>query len=196
MTMDAFQSRTVTVALTRDDYLLAQSNLGAAKGAARFVTPALVCVAAAAGFAAAAWGGMAFLRLSLEQAAPLGLAAALGCAWVVGARLVRRSLTDALRNDGAFLRPFKFTAAGAGVIVESDVARTELTWRGVLAIEATPDQILLRIDGQAAVILPRSAFADVAAMRAFGDHLRTLKREGGDVWALREPVVVKTEAAS
>lgn len=179
--MDAPKARTVSVALTREDFLLANAALQET-GKERWIAPMATAGAAAIGFLIIA-GPAALMGVSAAFTVPLALIGALAGAWLAAARLLRQRLQRAVRPDGAFLRPFTLIADAQGLTIESDVARTTLTWAGVLGVEATPEQVLLRTDGASAIVIPRSAFGDVAAMRAFADHLRTLKREGaGGGW--------------
>lgn len=180
--MDKPAFRSVQATLTRDDFLLAQAALQKVNGRA-WLGPVISGVAAAAGFGLVAvpaavfgWPGAA--------AVPAALAVSLLLAWLVATRMMRRQLTRSVRADGAFLRPFKLSAEPDKLVIESDVARTEWQWRGVLGVDLTEDQILIRTDGVAAIVLPKSAFADFGAMRNFAEHLRTLKRQAGESWAL------------
>lgn len=180
--MDTPAHRSVQATLTRDDFLLAQASLQKASGPA-WLGPVLSAVAAAVGFGVIA-APAALLELPAVYVAPVALLAALALAWLVATRMMRKQLVKSLRADGAFLRPFKLTAEPDKLVIESDVGRTEWLWRGVLAIDLTEDQILIRTDGMAGVIVPKAAFADFGAMRSFAEHLRTLKRQAVESWAL------------
>jgi hypothetical protein len=166
-------------------------------GRDRWIAPLATAGAAAIGFLLVAWPA-ALMAVPAVITVPLALIGALAGAWLAAARALRRKLQTAVRADGAFLRPFTLTADGDGLVIESAVSRTQLAWVGVLSVDATPEQILLLTDGASAIVIPRSAFGDVAAMRAFCDHLRTLKREGAGGWgavsvprktALQEPLL-------
>lgn len=183
------RQRVIAVTLTRDDFLLANAALQRLAGDPRR-SALIVALAAAAGVALI---GAPALMLSWPMAvtAPLACAASLALGWAAATRLMRKNLTASLRDDGAFLRPYRLTAMAEGLVIESETARTELSWRGVLGIDVTDDQILIRTDGAAAVIIPKSSFADIGAMRVFLEQIRSLRRR-----TLEEPWTVKSSEPS
>jgi hypothetical protein len=116
--------------------------------------------------------------LGLPQTATIAaaVAAAAGAAYWSTGRIRRRLMLRSLRADGAFLRPFRFTADEDGLHIASDVLDSKLRWGGVFGIETTRDLVLVYVDRANAIALPLAAFPDVGGMNAYADELRYLRR--------------------
>ena len=182
--MDQSTLRSLEVAPRREDFLLATAALQRLSGQNQR-TPLLAGAGALVGFLAVAWPATAMGWPALLTAGCAALFA-LALGWVIATRMMRRQLHTVLRADGAFLRPFTLSADGDGVMIRNAVSHTYLSWAAVLSVEVTADQLLIRTDGASAVIVPKPAFKDVYAMRAFGEQLRTLKRAAGEPgWTLK-----------
>lgn len=175
--MDNIRTRVITAQHTKADFLkLAAALQKRGDRNTHWWSRIEPFVAAAVGMA----GGYAAAFFLLQAETPLAIAIGVSCALVLtfaaASRSRRRQLKGLLRPDGAFLRTFHLSADQDGVSVDSAVSSTRLKWEGVFAIDATPDMVLLFVDKANAIAIPKSAFADAAAMNAFADELRFLKR--------------------
>lgn len=185
--MDSIKTRIISAQLTKADFLTLATVLHhrGEKGAhwwSRIEPFVVAIVSMAAGYGAAFAAGA---DVALALAAGVVLATAV-TAWAAG-RARRQRLKSLLRADGAFLRPFHISADQVGVTMESDVSITRIKWEGIFAIDTTPDLILLFVDKASALAIPKKAFANIAAMNAFADELRFLKRRASEAWAAAKP---------
>ncbi len=60
-----------------------------------------------------------------------------------------------------------FTVAEDGLVTESEYGRSETRWKQVQKLARTRKHIFLYLSGEAAVVVPRRAFADAAQWDAF-----------------------------
>ena len=168
---------TLTPALLTAYQRAAQSRLSGAASASMGWRGEAVNVAVAAVFAASIWAALE--GLSRWTGSPANYASAFagfltGCAMVFAALWhrsfeVRRLLTH---PASASLLPYH-------VVVDSEQLRffhpradTTLRWPFVQGITQYKDMIILWIEPGAGFVIPRSAFADEAAARAFLDFAR------------------------
>jgi hypothetical protein len=116
--------------------------------------------------------------LGYEGALPVVAGALLGLMAAVwaGLRAQKRGLERVLAEQGWFLRPFEFSADGAGVTVKTSVSHTFVAWAGIVDIESSDPFIMFWLDGASALALPARALADRGPAAVVLQDLRALKQ--------------------
>ncbi len=136
-----------------------------APGSSRFSAALLVWIAtvffASAGMSLFGRDGRAF---------PAGMVAGFLLMLANGMRTQRRLRP---RPQGAVLCHYELQLTQDGMHVQTPVWRSDLLWRGILAVEETPAHCFLRIDSASVYTIPKRAFADGEASRQFIDFARS-----------------------
>ncbi|NBZ87067.1 YcxB family protein [Stagnihabitans tardus] len=97
---------------------------------------------------------------------------ALALLWVGVLRFRSRSVTGVVAQAPILTGRLQVRLSDGGVILQSDLARHELTWAAISDIVPGPDGLLLITPGVSFFPIPSSAFASPAEMEAFTAAIR------------------------
>jgi hypothetical protein len=94
--------------------------------------------------------------------------------WNLRRRVLRAASTGL---SWGYLGPHVFTLGPEGVADETRFARMTTIWAGIERIDTSPRHVLFHTGPEAAFLVPKTAFADEAAIAAFIDTAEQLRRQ-------------------